>query len=52
MRFTGILKEVIWLLVTEGQVSYARLRREFDIDDGFIDDICIELIQHKRLAAD
>ena len=52
MRFTEILKEVIWLLVTEGRVSYGRLRREFDIDDGFIEDIRIELIQHKGLAAD
>ena len=52
MRFTKILKDVIWLLATEGRVSYRRLRREFDIDDAFIDDIRAELIQQKHLAAD
>jgi hypothetical protein len=52
MKFTAILKETVWLLMTEGRVSYARLRREFDIDDSFIEDIRAELIQHKGLAAD
>ena len=52
MKFTTILKATIWILVTEGRVSYARLQREFDIDDGFIEDIRAELIRHKGLAAD
>ena len=52
MKFTAILKATVWLLVTEGRVSYARLRREFDIDDSFFEDIRAELIQHKGLAAD
>ncbi|MFP6742077.1 MAG: adenylate/guanylate cyclase domain-containing protein, partial [Alphaproteobacteria bacterium] len=52
MKFTAILKETVWLLVTEGRVSYARLRREFDIDDSFFEDIRAELIRHKGLAAD
>ena len=47
-----ILKETIWLLVTEGRVSYRRLRREFDLDDEALEDVRIELIDVKRLASD
>ena len=29
MKFTQILKDTIWLLLTEGRVSYRRLKIEF-----------------------
>ncbi len=52
MKFTQILKDVIWLLLTEGRVSYRRLKIEFDLDDESLEEIRFELIQVKRLAAD
>ena len=52
MTFSEILKEAIWLLVTEGQISYCRLRRELDLDDETLEDVRIELIEVKCLASD
>jgi len=31
--FEQVLKEVVWRLVTEGSVSYRRIKRGFDLDD-------------------
>ena len=52
MTFSEILKEAIWLLVTERRVSYRRLRREFDLDDEALEDLRIELVEVKQLASD
>ena len=52
MTFSEVLKETVWLLVTEGRVSYRRLRREFDLDDQTLEDLRIELIEGKCLAFD
>ena len=43
MKFTQILKDVIWLLLTEKRVSYRRLKIEFDLDDGSLEEIRFEL---------
>jgi predicted ATPase/class 3 adenylate cyclase len=52
VKFTPILKEVVWLLVTEKRVSYRRLAREFDLDVAALEDLRFELIEVQRLAVD
>jgi hypothetical protein len=39
-------------LQRDGRVSYRALKREFAIDDEFIEDLKAELIDAKRLAQD
>jgi class 3 adenylate cyclase len=50
--FEQILKEVLWRLVTEGSVSYRRIKRSFGLDDDALEDVRRELIGIKRVAAD
>jgi len=52
MEFTRILKEVVWSLLTEGQVSYYRLKREFGLDEDDLEGLRFELIQVKGWASD
>ena len=52
MNFARVLKEVVWCLVTEGGISYRRIKRSFDLDDDALEDLRRELIGVKRLAAD
>ena len=42
MQFRKLLKETLWLLLTEKRVSYRRLRLEFDLDDA-----CLEGLRHE-----
>jgi hypothetical protein len=50
--FDQVLKEVLWRLVTEGSISYRRIRLNFGLDDDGLDELRRELISVKRLAAD
>ena len=52
MNFARVLKEVLWCLVTEGGISYRRIRLSFGLDDDGIEELRRELIGIKRLAAD
>ncbi|MFO1060750.1 MAG: AAA family ATPase [Dongiaceae bacterium] len=52
MRFAEVLKEVVWCLLGEGQVSYQRLRRDFDLDEAQLEDLRTLLIATKRCAVD
>jgi class 3 adenylate cyclase/tetratricopeptide (TPR) repeat protein len=52
MRFFEVLTQVIELLQREGRISYRALKREFDLDDAYLDDLKAELIQVKKLAVD
>jgi class 3 adenylate cyclase/predicted ATPase len=52
MRFGDVLKETVWLLLCEREVSYRRLRVEFDLDDDGLECLRHELIQVKRVAVD
>ena len=52
IKFDAVSKETVWLLLTEKQVSYQRLRVQFDLDDTHLDALRHELIQVKRWAAD
>jgi len=50
--FEQALKEVIWRLVTEGGISYRRIKLSFGLDDDALEELRRELIGIKRLAAD
>jgi class 3 adenylate cyclase/tetratricopeptide (TPR) repeat protein len=52
MDFYEVLARVIDVLQREGRTSYRALKRQFDVDDAFLEDLKVELIEVKRLAVD
>ena len=52
MDFEQVLKEVLWRLVTEGSISYRRIKLSFSLDEDGLEELRRELIVIKRLAAD
>jgi class 3 adenylate cyclase/tetratricopeptide (TPR) repeat protein len=52
MTFDEVLHQVLDLLQREGRVSYRALRRRFDLDEEYLEDLKVELIDAKHLAVD
>jgi len=52
VNFARVLKEVLWCLVTEGGMSYRRIKLTFGLDDNAVEELRHELIGIKRLATD
>ncbi|HKM71636.1 MAG TPA: adenylate/guanylate cyclase domain-containing protein [Stellaceae bacterium] len=52
MDFEQVLKEVVWRLVTEGSVSYRRIKRSFGLDDDALEDVRRVLISGLHIATD
>ena len=52
MTFDEILTQVLALLQREGRVSYRPLKRRFDLDEDYLEDLKAEIIQAKKLAVD
>src|SRR5215813_10631686 len=52
MTFDETLVRVLELLQREGRVSYRALRRRFDLDEEYLEDLKAEIIQAKKLAVD
>src|SRR5215467_4763722 len=52
MGFYEILDQVVDLLQRRGRVTYRALKREFQVDDAFLEDLKAELITAQRLAVD
>ena len=52
MDYEELVGKVIELLQREKRVPYRVLKRRFDLDDDYIDDLKIDLIEAKRLAVD
>lgn len=52
MTFDEVLEAVVELLRREGRVSYRALRRRFELDDDYLEDLKSEIIDAKRLATD
>jgi len=52
MEFADILEQTIALLQHQGRISYGALKRRFDLDDAYLDDLKIELIEAQQLARD
>src|SRR5438876_1257972 len=52
MTFYEVVEQVIALLRREGRVSYRALKREFALDDDYLEDVKVEIIETKELAVD
>src|SRR5437868_2717980 len=52
MTFDEVLTQVLELLQREQRVSYRALKRRFDLDDNYLEDVKDELIYAKKLAMD
>src|SRR5262249_45110558 len=52
MDYEELVAKVIALLQREKRVPYRALKRRFDLDDGYIEDLKVELIEAKQLAVD
>jgi class 3 adenylate cyclase len=52
MTFEEVLAHVIEVLQREGRISYRALQRRFDLDDAYLEDLKVELIEAKQLARD
>jgi hypothetical protein len=52
VTFEEILARVVEVLRHERRVSYRALRRRFGLDEEYLEDLKIELIQAKKLAID
>src|SRR5215831_19452631 len=52
MKFSTVVEQVLELLQRQKRISYRALKREFDLDDEYIEDLKTELIAAKRLARD
>src|SRR5215831_4574982 len=52
MEFEEVLEQAIALLQHQGRVSYGALKRRFKLDDAYLEDLKIELIEAQQLAHD
>ena len=52
MEFYEVFERVVDLLRRQGRVSYRALKRQFALDDDYLEDLKAELITAKRLAVD
>src|SRR5215510_8312353 len=52
MTFDDILQQVITLLQRQRRVSYRALKRRFDLDEDYLEDVKVELIKAQHLARD
>jgi class 3 adenylate cyclase/tetratricopeptide (TPR) repeat protein len=52
MNFERVLQKILWRLVTEGSISYRRIKLSFGLDNDGLEELRRELIVIKRVAAD
>src|SRR5438093_1568623 len=52
MTFEEILEQTIAMLQRRGRLTYRALKRQFDLDDAYLDDLKHEIIEGQRLAVD
>src|SRR5262245_57389089 len=52
MTFEEILTQAMAMLQRQGRVSYRALKRQFDLDDAYVEDVTLELIEVHRVAVD
>ena len=52
MDFYTLLDRVIDLLCLRQRVSYRALKRQFQLDDDYLEDLKVELIRVQQLAVD
>jgi hypothetical protein len=52
VTFEEMLAQVVEVLRRERRVSYRALRRRFGLDEEYLEDLKVEIIQAKQLATD
>jgi class 3 adenylate cyclase/tetratricopeptide (TPR) repeat protein len=52
MTFEEILDQAIAMLQRRGRLTYGALKRQFQLDDAYVDDVKTELIEGQRVAVD
>src|SRR5712691_3337335 len=52
MTFEEILDQAIAMLQRRGRLTYGALKRQFQLDDAYLDDVTAELIEGQRVAVD
>src|SRR5262245_8755658 len=52
MTFEEILDQAITMLQRRGRLTYGALKRQFQLDDAYLEDLKAELIEGQRLAVD
>jgi class 3 adenylate cyclase/predicted ATPase len=52
MTFDDILAQIIDILQRQGRISYGAIKRRYDLDDAYLEDLKDELIHAQRLATD
>lgn len=52
MTFKEVLAQVIDWLQQDKRITYRALKRQFDLDDEYLEDLKAEIIQAKKLALD
>jgi hypothetical protein len=52
MTFEEILDQAIAILQRRGRLTYGALKRQFQLDDAYLEDVKNELIEGQRLAVD
>jgi len=52
MEFETVLEQTIALLQRQGRISYGALKRRFQVDDAYLEDLKVELIEAQQLARD
>jgi class 3 adenylate cyclase len=52
MTFDEVLAQVLDLLQRQRRISYRALKRRFDLDDDYVEDLKAEIIKAQRLAVD
>src|SRR5258706_13723376 len=52
MDFYAVLDQVLALLRQRGRVSYRALKRQFDLDEAYLDDLKVEILEVHQCAVD
>jgi class 3 adenylate cyclase/tetratricopeptide (TPR) repeat protein len=52
MTFEEILDQAIAMLQRRGRLTYGALKRQFQLDDAYLEDLKVELIEGQRVAVD
>jgi hypothetical protein len=52
MTFEELLDQAIAMLQRRGRLTYGALKRQFQLDDAYVEDVKAELIEGQRVAVD
>src|SRR5712691_3834258 len=52
MTFDEILAQIIEVLKSQGRVSYGAIKRRYNLDDAYLEDLKDEIIHAQRVATD